>query len=278
MEIIDIKPRGFCKGVASSLRLAKQTRKKYPETKITLLGPLVHNHYITQALNSHKITTLYDPSKSRLQLIDEIDEGIVIMSAHGTADEVIKKAENKGLMVINAICEDVVKVHDLIRESIKNQYQIIYIGKENHPESVAIMTNFPVHFVSSVDDINTLEIASDKIVVTNQTTLSILQLQEIYDAIIEKYPFANIENDICWATTLRQEAVIKSHNQLDVLIVVGDPMSHNTSMLAKTGKDYGISVVMKIGSIQELDTTQLKPSQRIGITSGASTPHSIQIR
>lgn len=274
MEIIDIKPRGYCKGVVRAIQLAKKTRLQNPDVSITILGALVHNHYIVEALNRKKIVTVNDPNKSRLELLDEIGEGIVIFSAHGVSNAVRQKAHEKGLIVLDATCEDVQSTHDLIDEAIKKDSEVIYVGKQNHPESLAVIESFKdVHFITNQEDVQFLSIDQNKpLMVTNQTTLSTLEIYKTLEAILQQFPYAEINNEICLATRQRQEAIIKQEG-LDALIVVGDPTSNNTAMLCKIGADHGIKHIFKIESLHQLDLTQISNDWRIGITSGASTPN-----
>lgn len=274
MNVIDIKPRGYCKGVIRAIILAKKTRAQYPEEPITILGALVHNKYIVQALGAFNIKTVNNPHKTRLELLDEINEGIVIFSAHGVSEQVREKAKIKGLKVFDATCEDVQSTHEIVREAIENNKEVIYIGKENHAESLAVIETFPsVHFITKLEDVDTLGLDKEiPLLVTNQTTLSTIQIQKILDRITTIYPQAEIINEICLATQRRQMAVINQSN-LDVLIVVGDPMSNNTAMLGQIGKDNGIKKIIKIESIEQLDLSQLSKGETIGITSGASTPN-----
>lgn len=274
MKIIDIKPRGYCKGVIRAILLAKKARVDYPDTPIHILGSLVHNHYIVSALERKNILTVNDSKLSRLQLLDQINDGIVIFSAHGVSDEVKQKAVLKGLQVMDATCEDVQSTHDLIRDAISQDIQVLYIGKDRHPESLAITETFKsIFFMTKLEDLDQLNIDKNKeLMVTNQTTLSTLEIRDLIDAILEKYPHAQINNEICFATRQRQEAIIKQ-TDLDALIVVGDPTSNNTAMLCKIGQDHGIPHIFKIESLHDLEIDQFKEDWTIGITSGASTPN-----
>lgn len=273
MEIIDIKPRGYCKGVVKAIRMAIKTRKENPETEISIIGAIVHNKFVVEALRRKNIKTISTANRSRFDALDDIDSGIVILSAHGTSQRVIEKAINKGLSVVDTICEDVKSTQELIQNALTNGQEVIYIGKNGHPESNAIIENFKsVYFVSNIEEIYKLEVKTKYPFVTNQTTLSILEIQHLLKAILEKIPEANIANEICNATRIRQEAILKS-SALDALIVVGDPSSNNTNMLASIASNHGINNVIRIESIHDLDLNQLKTNWRVGVTSGASTPN-----
>ena len=116
MQVKAIRPRGYCKGVGRAIEMAKQARgEKQP---VVILGMIVHNQYIVDALKQMGIETIDHPGKTRLELLDEIQEGTVIITAHGAGDQVFEKARAKGLNVIDASCLDVIKTHELIKEKL----------------------------------------------------------------------------------------------------------------------------------------------------------------
>ncbi len=273
MEIITVNPRGFCKGVVKAIMIAKETAKQYPDKKITILGELVHNRYVVDALKDFRIQTVESKGNTRFDLLDQVDEGVVIFSAHGISANVIEKAKQKGLITVDASCEDVISTQNLIQTYLDQAYTILYIGQENHPEAEAIcdIDRNNIHFIKDLSSINELSINSDKIFVTNQTTMSILEIKELLDLIKEKYPHAIISDEICNATRTRQEAILKLDN-IDCLIVIGDPKSNNTRMLARIGTNKGIKNVYQVETVIALFEKDLKQFNRIAITAGASTP------
>lgn len=268
MEVIKVTPRGYCKGVVSAIEIAKKTRKQYPNDKITILGMLVHNQYVVDALAYYHIDTIDIPKKSRLELLDEVNEGIVIFTAHGVSDKVFEKAKEKGLMIIDATCEYVAYIHKIVKEKLNEGYEIGYIGKKGHPESEAVLEiSNHIHLIENENDLN---FDKDKLFFTNQTTLSYFDIQKLYETIQIKYPHAIINNEICNATKCRQEAVMNLKD-VDALIVVGDPKSHNTQKLANIGRK-NISDVYCIETVKDLITTDLSKYNKVAVTSGASTP------
>ncbi len=273
LQVIDIKPRGYCKGVVRALRVVQKTREQYPDETISVLGKIVHNRFITAALDYYQINTIDIPGKRREELLDYVDKGILILSAHGSSEKVKEKALQKGLKLIDAVCSDVLSTHDIIREALAEHKKVIFIGKEKHPETEAIVENFPgVSLITKIQDVPCLSFHQhDQIMITNQTTLSILEIKEIMDEILNNYPQAEIIDEICGATRVRQQAVIKNSN-LDALIVVGDPKSNNTAMLAQIGKNCRIKEVQRIDTIQDIDLSKLQKNWLVGVTSGASTP------
>lgn len=269
MEIISVVPRGYCQGVVRAIQIAKDTAQKYPDQKITMLGMIVHNSYVVEACHKAGISFIEDPKRTRLELLDDIEEGVVIFTAHGVSDAVRQKAQAKGLTIVDATCHDVRKTHDVI----KNHHgDIIYIGKQNHPEAEAALGLCErVHLVSTIADIDTLPPLHD-VLITNQTTLSILDTDRIIQACLAKYPNAQTAEEICNATRIRQEAVMKIKNA-DLLIVVGDPRSNNSRQLAETGRKAGIPESILISSVEDLHEEMIQKKDRIAVTSGSSTPN-----
>jgi 4-hydroxy-3-methylbut-2-en-1-yl diphosphate reductase len=274
MEVIPIAPRGFCKGVFQAIRLAKQTAIANPGTQVTILGQIVHNRYVVEALRKYGIVSLDDPKATRLELLDQVTEGIVIFTAHGISNNVRDEAKRRQLTIMDATCEDVLSTQMLIQSAHIANQTVFYIGKSGHPEAVAVLDSYPdIYLIEKIQDIPTVDSTVD-IFVTNQTTVSKNDIEHIIDAIIKQYPQAIIAREVCAATRLRQEAIEKIKD-VDMLIVVGDPMSNNTQMLAKIAVERGIKHVLRLESIEQLDTSILSENMRIAITAGASTPSKI---
>ena len=273
MEIITVNPRGFCKGVVKAIMIAKETAKQYPNQKITILGELVHNRYVVDALKDYRIESIESKDQTRFDLLDQVNEGIVIFSAHGISSNVVEKAKRKGLITVDASCEDVISTQNLIHTYLDQEYTILYIGQENHPEAEAIcdINRERIHFIKNFDAINALDVNSDKIFVTNQTTMSILEIKDMLNSIKDKYPQAVISDEICNATRTRQEAILKLED-IDCLIVIGDPKSNNTKMLAKIGTNKGFENVYLVETVAGLLDKNLAQFNRVAITAGASTP------
>ena len=273
MSVIPVKYKGYCQGVVLAISIALKTKKEHPNEKITILGMLVHNTHVVNKLKEEGIEVIEDKTKSRLELLDLVNEGIVIFTAHGVSDKVRKKAKEKGLIIVDATCPDVKKTYDIIKENI-NKHDIIYIGKKNHPESEGIIESFEnIHFVTSIEDIKDLKALHNPLV-TNQTTLSILDTKKIIDEILDKYPKAIINEEICNATRLRQEAILNLKD-IDTLIVVGDKSSNNTKQLYNIARGINIENVYFLDSALDLNKEMLESKKNIAITSGSSTPNSV---
>jgi len=271
-KVIDVYPRGFCKGVFNAIELAKKARIDHPDEKISILGELVHNKEVSKALKSLHIDTIETKNKKRIDLLDEVDSGLVIFSAHGISPMVIEKARTKGLGTINASCEDVLVTQDQIKAYLNENYDVLYVGQIGHPEAEAVLglDLTRLHLVEIGQVIPTLN--SDKIFVTNQTTMSIFDIKETLSKIKEKYPHAIISDETCSATRLRQEAILKLPQTVDGIIIIGDKSSNNTKMLAKIAANKLIKMIIPIQNLKELDASLLDECHEVAITAGASTP------
>lgn len=271
MEIIPVTPRGYCKGVVRAINLAKETAKKYPNKPIAMLGMIVHNKYVVEACEKLGIRCVEEKGKTRLELLDKIHSGVVIFTAHGISDEVYNKAIQKGLIVVNASCDDVTKTQTIVKEHLNQGYEVLYIGKKNHPEAEAVIAiSNHVHFIESLDDIHALP-SFNQVMITNQTTMSIKEIFTLIEACKEKYPNIKVLDEICNATRIRQEAIEKLEN-IDCLIVVGDPKSNNSNKLKEIALLHDIPQVYLVETSNEIQKKWLEGCDRIAITSGASTP------
>lgn len=272
MEVIRVVPSGYCKGVINAINIAKKTKQDNPSIPVYILGMIVHNSFVSDSLKKLGIITLDDSNKTKEELLDTIDNGIVILTAHGTKDSIKKKAIEKGLKVVDGACEDVIKTKNIILEYLNKDYDVIYYGKKGHPESDAIISiSNKIHLISDINDIDLLNIKNDKIVVTNQTTMSYIELNKIIDSILIKYPSAKVIKEICNATSSRQLAILNIKDG-DLLYVVGDKKSNNTNKLVEIGKQSKINKVLLIESKNEIKKEDLVGLKKIYVTAGASTP------
>lgn len=272
MEIIPVIPRGYCKGVTHAIALAKKTAKENPGVPITMLGMIVHNRFVVEALKLDNIQCVEAKGKTRLELLEQIKEGIVIFTAHGVSEEVFLQAKRQGLRCVDASCSDVIATQQLVKAKLSQGYEVFYIGKQQHPEAEAVLSiSSHVHPIYDIACIDCLEPTSENIVITNQTTMSILEIEELIQRLKLKFPQAEVEQEICNATRIRQQA-IQQLKQIDLLIVVGDPQSNNSNKLKDIAIESGIPHVLLIESIHQLVLSEIEHYQRIAITSGASTP------
>lgn len=269
MQVKAITPRGYCKGVVRAIQIAKNTQNE--KKPIYILGMIVHNQYIVDALEKRGIQTIDIPHLTRLELLDHIQEGTVIITAHGASDAVFQKARDKGLNVIDASCLDVIKTHDLIKERLQDGYEILYIGKKGHPEAEGAISidEQKVHLITSKADLEKIPF-NKNYVMTNQTTMSLYDVYDLCEYAKTKLPHIQIEKETCQATQIRQEAIKNMDEDIDIVFIVGDPHSNNTQKLASIASEN--KEVYMIESLDDLDIQWLKRKTKAAVSSGASTP------
>ncbi|UHA76134.1 4-hydroxy-3-methylbut-2-enyl diphosphate reductase [Paenibacillus sp. 481] len=273
MEVMKITPRGYCYGVVDAMKLAQLTARNLDLPRpIYILGMIVHNSHVTDAFENEGIITLDGPN--RMEILEQIESGTVIFTAHGVSPEVRRKARDKGLTTVDATCPDVTRTHDLIREKTDDGYEVIYIGKKGHPEPEGAIGVAPdkVHLIEQEAEIEQLSIDAERIIITNQTTMSQWDIKHIMNRLIAKYPGAEIHNEICMATQDRQHAVAEQAGQVELVIVVGDPRSNNSNRLAQVSEEIAGTPAYRISDLSELKLEWLQGINKVGVTSGASTP------
>lgn len=273
MIVRDIRPRGFCKGVYFAIEKVKEVLKseKYPKP-IYVLGYIVHNKHVVDEITELGAITLDDHQSSRLELIDGIDTGTIIISAHGTPLNVIEKINEKGLTLVDATCQDVYVTHDLIKAYLAKDFHVIYIGKKNHPETNASLSlGRDVHLVESLEDVQILNL-DGPIFVTNQTTFSIKDIFNIHQALKAKFEILTITEEICNATRIRQNAIIQSNIGVDLCYIVGDKRSNNSRNLAKISREFTGTKTFLIQSVSDIQIKDLENVKTVSVSSGASTP------
>jgi|SRR5579864_692732 len=272
MDVLKITPRGYCHGVVEAIRAAKQTAKARPGEKIHMLGYLVHNQHVTDELQQNGIELV--DSHNRLEGLDRIEGGTVIFTAHGVSPAVKERAAERGLNAVDATCSDVVVTHDLVKDLAERGYDIVYIGRRGHPEPEGVMGEAPdrVHFVQDPEDVDALDIKNPKIAVTCQTTLSIWDTSSMIKRVREKYPQTEAYNEICRATQDRQEAAVEAARDCDVVIVVGSERSSNSKRLVQVVQERARKPAYLVDTARDIKPEWLAGKQRVGVTSGASTP------
>ncbi len=269
MKVIKLTPRGYCKGVVRAIQLVKDARKSYPGP-VYVLGMIVHNSFVTKALTHLGIETLDTAKASKEELIDSIPHGLLVFTAHGISAQLKQRAIDRGLDVLDATCFDVSSTQHLITAYREKGYEIIFIGKQGHPESEAMKANDPaIHIVENKADIEALTLTHDLIAVTNQTTMSILDVAHLMREIQQRYPHAVFCEEVCTATRVRQEAVLQE-TEASVLLIVGDPKSNNSTRLHHINQHIPRRYMVE--SIEELSMSWFMPDDVIAISSGASTP------
>ncbi len=278
-EIINISlanPRGFCAGVERAILIVEKTLEKYG-APIYVHHEVVHNKYVIKELNKKGVIFVDD--------LKEIPQSShVIFSAHGVSKLVKKESENLNLISIDATCPLVTKVHREVNKLSDDDYTIVMIGHQGHPEVEGTMgqieKNSPksqIYLVQNINDVQKLNIPkSHKISYVSQTTLSIDDTKKIIDALKQKYPSIKgpKSDDICYATQNRQEAVKKMLSNHDLIFVIGSKNSSNSNRLLEIVKEKKIDAIL-LDDIKKFQPKWLQNKKNIGITAGASAPEII---
>jgi len=271
VEVVKITPRGYCHGVVDAFRIAKRVREE-TDGPVHMLGMLVHNTHATDGLQEQGIALVDQPD--RLRGLEQIKDGTVIFTAHGVSPQVKQRAVELGLKPVDATCSDVVRTHELVADLARNGYEVVYIGRKGHPEPEGVMGEAPgkVHLVQDPADIDALELQGDRIAVTCQTTLSVWDTEDLIGRVKARYPQAEVHNEICRATQERQEAAVEAAKLVDLVIVVGSPRSSNSLRLVEVVKKLGGKPAYLVDRMEDLNIEWFKGANKVGVTSGASTP------
>jgi 4-hydroxy-3-methylbut-2-enyl diphosphate reductase len=237
-----------------------------------MLGQIVHNAHVTDELEQLGIGLIDAPD--RLAGLDGVESGTIILSAHGVSPAVRARARERGLRVVDATCIDVERTHDLVRRLTGEGCQVIYIGRAGHPEPEGVVGEAPgsVHLVQNAADVEALRLGPGRIAVTCQTTLSIWDTEALIDVIRERYPEAEVHNEICRATQERQEAAVDAARQVDVVIVVGSPRSSDSRRLVEMVREVAGRPAYLVDGLEDVRAEWFRGVRRAGVTSGASTP------
>ena len=263
-------PRGFCAGVDRAIEMVKGALKKYG-APVYVRHEIVHNKFVVENLKSQGAIFVEE--------LDEIQDRSrpVIFSAHGVPKTVPEEALNLNLIYYDATCPLVSKIHKEVENFDKKNLPVILIGHRNHPEVIGTMgqTNNEIYLVEKVDDVKKLPFnKNDKVAYVTQTTLSVDDTKDIISEI--KLQFTNViepkKNDICYATTNRQEAVKKIANQCDYFLVIGASNSSNSLRLVEVAKNYGSKKAILVEDVDSLNLNIFQESENIGITASASSP------
>ena len=263
-------PRGFCAGVDRAIEMVKGALKKYG-APVYVRHEIVHNKFVVENLKSQGAIFVEE--------LNEIEDRSrpVIFSAHGVPKAVPEEALSLNLVYYDATCPLVSKIHKEVENFDKKNLPVILIGHRNHPEVIGTMgqTDKKIHLVEKVEDVKKLPFnQNDEIAYVTQTTLSVDDTKDIINEI--KLHFSNViepkKNDICYATTNRQEAVKKIANQCDYFLVIGASNSSNSLRLVEVAKNYGSKKAILVEDVDSLNLNIFQESENIGITASASSP------
>ncbi len=267
-EILLAEPRGFCAGVDRAIEIVERAIAKFG-APIYVRHEIVHNTYVVNDLKQKGAVFIED--------LAEVPPGAtLVFSAHGVSRAVQDEAQARGFSIFDATCPLVTKVHVEVAKLAKEGYEFIMIGHKGHPEVEGTMGQLDqgIHLVEDSADVAKLPLdLHDKLAVVTQTTLSVDDTAEISSAIRQRFPHVREpkQQDICYATQNRQDAVKLLSPQVDVVIVVGSPTSSNSNRLRELAEKLGTSAYM-IDNADELKSEWFEGKNRVGLTAGASAP------
>ena len=272
LKILLAAPRGFCAGVDRAIEIVKKTLGKFGRP-VYVRHEIVHNAHVVE--NLKKLGAIF---VEELNEIKDLSRP-VIFSAHGVPKSVPKEASNKKMFYVDATCPLVTKVHREAERHNKNGYKIILIGHKGHPEVIGTMGQIPkqnIVLIETIEDAKNLKLEGSIAYVT-QTTLSVDDTKDIIEVLEKKFPGikAPIKEDICYATTNRQNAVKKIAPQCDMFLVIGSDNSSNSKRLVEVAKKAGCNKTQLVDFKKELPVKEIVECDTIGLTSGASAPEKL---
>ena len=267
-EILLAEPRGFCAGVDRAIEIVERALLKFG-APIYVRHEIVHNTYVVNDLKARGAIFIED--------LAEVPAGAtLVFSAHGVSQSVQEEAKRRGFSIFDATCPLVTKVHVEVAKLAKEGYEFLMIGHKGHPEVEGTMGQLldGIYLVEDEADVHTVQPRqSEKLAVVTQTTLSVDDAASILAAIRQRFPQIREpkQQDICYATQNRQDAVKQLAGQVDVLIVVGSPTSSNSNRLRELAERLGTPAFM-VDSPEELQPQWFAQATRVGLTAGASAP------
>jgi 4-hydroxy-3-methylbut-2-enyl diphosphate reductase len=267
-EILLAEPRGFCAGVDRAIEIVERALQKFG-APIYVRHEIVHNTYVVNDLKAKGAIFIEE--------LDDVPPGsTLIFSAHGVSRAVQDEAAARGFSIFDATCPLVTKVHVEVAKLHKEGYEFIMIGHKGHPEVEGTMGQLDsgIHLVEDVADVARVQPGQTELLaVVTQTTLSVDDAAEIAAAVKARFPNVREpkQQDICYATQNRQDAVKIMSPQVDILIVVGSPTSSNSNRLSELARKLGTESYM-VDSADELQAAWFEGRQSVGLTAGASAP------
>jgi len=267
-EVLLAEPRGFCAGVDRAIEIVERALDKFG-------APIYVRHEIVH--NTHVVNDLRARGAIFIEELSDVPPGAtLIFSAHGVSKAVQDEAQARGFQIFDATCPLVSKVHVEVAKLHKEGYEFLMIGHKGHPEVEGTMGQLEsgIHLVEDVADVARVQPAqTEKLAMVTQTTLSVDDAAEIAAAIQARFPKVRLpkQQDICYATQNRQDAVKLMSPMVDVVIVVGSPTSSNSNRLAELARKLGVDAHM-VDHADELQAQWLDGKARVGLTAGASAP------
>ena len=272
IEILLAAPRGFCAGVVRAVDIVEKVLEKYG-------SPVYVRHEIVH--NKHVVDDLKTKGAIFVEELSEIEDKSrpVVFSAHGVPKTVPTEAKNKKIFYVDATCPLVTKVHREAERHYKNGYTIILIGHKDHPEVIGTMGQIPsgkIKLIETVNDAKNLVI-NEPVAYVTQTTLSVDDTKDIITVLKKKFPGLKgpLKEDICYATTNRQDAVKKIASKCEMFFVIGSDNSSNSKRLVEVAKKAGCEKSQLINLVKDLPMRDIINCKKIGLTSGASAPEKL---
>jgi 4-hydroxy-3-methylbut-2-enyl diphosphate reductase len=267
--ILLAEPRGFCAGVDRAIEIVERALQKFGRP-IYVRHEIVHNTYVVNNLKAKGAIFI--------EALDDVPAGAtLVFSAHGVSRAIQLEAESRGFQIFDATCPLVSKVHVEVAKLHKEGFEFIMIGHKGHPEVEGTMGQLDdgsIHLVEDVADVASIAPRQTaKLALVTQTTLSVDDAAEISAAVMARFPSVQSpkQQDICYATQNRQDAVKIMSPQVDIMIVVGSPTSSNSNRLAELARKLGVVSYM-VDNAAELQTDWFEGKSRVGLTAGASAP------
>ncbi len=267
-EVLLAEPRGFCAGVDRAIEIVERALTKFG-APIYVRHEIVHNTFVVNDLKQKGAIFIED-------LADVPPGATLVFSAHGVSKAVQQEARDRGFHIFDATCPLVTKVHVEVAKLAQEGYEFIMIGHKGHPEVEGTLGQLDsgIHLVEGVEDVARVQPAQQaKLAVVTQTTLSVDDAAEIMAAVRARFPQVREpkQQDICYATQNRQDAVKLLSPQVDLVIVVGSPTSSNSNRLRELAERLGTTAYM-VDSAAELRAEWFTGAARVGLTAGASAP------
>ncbi len=264
VEVILSSPRGFCAGVVRAIEVVELCLEKYGPP-VYVKHQIVHNPYVVAQLEKQGAITV--------ERIEDIPPGsLVVFSAHGSPPEDFEQARERELEVIDAVCPLVTRVHNEAKKYHREGKKVLLVGHRGHQEVRGTMGQVPMTLVDDHAGSQLPNWESDsEVAILTQTTLSVGDTAEAINSIQSTYPNSIVRNDICYATTNRQDAVTEMAAKVDLVLVIGAPNSSNCNRLREVAEAFGVPAHL-INGPEEIDPAWLVGRAKVGVTSGASTP------
>ena len=270
VEVVLSSPRGFCAGVVRAIDVVEQCLERFGPP-VYVKHQIVHNPYVVAELERKGAITVEE--------VDEVPDGsLVVFSAHGSPPEDFERAAARNLRVIDAVCPLVTRVHNEAKKYHREGRRVLLVGHQGHQEVRGTMGQAPMTLINDTAPLSEQAVSADmdwaedtEVAVITQTTLSVGDTASAINAITERFPQALVRNDICYATTNRQDAVTTMAGQVDLVLVIGAQNSSNCNRLREVAEANGVPAYL-INGPDEINQEWLEGRRRVGITSGASTP------